>query len=92
MLTILRKSRLKDKELRLLVLGLDNAGKTTIVKHLLGEDPTTISPTLGFIISTLDFEGYKLNICPSPFVSLRLSPPPLPATLSSLSPFIEPPR
>ena len=63
MLTILRKSRLKDRELRLLLLGLDNAGKTTIVKHLLHEDPTTISPTLGFIISTIEFEGYKLNIC-----------------------------
>ena len=62
MLSILRKSRLKDKELRLLLLGLDNAGKTTIVKQLLHEDPTSISPTLGFIITTLDFDGYKLNM------------------------------
>lgn len=71
MLSILRKSRLKDKELRLLLLGLDNAGKTTIVKQLLHEDPTSISPTLGFIITTLDFDGYKLNICilPRPALS-----------------------
>ena len=37
--------------------GLDNAGKTTIVKRLLGEDVNTVSPTLGFIIKTIDFEG-----------------------------------
>ena len=38
--------------------GLDNAGKTTIVKRLNGEDITTISPTLGFNIKTLEFKGY----------------------------------
>ncbi|KAL8688385.1 MAG: hypothetical protein Q9218_005692 [Villophora microphyllina] len=62
MLSILRKARLKDKELRVLMLGLDNAGKTTIVKKLLNEDVNTVSPTLGFIIRTIDYEGYKLNI------------------------------
>ncbi|ODA80160.1 hypothetical protein RJ55_03118 [Drechmeria coniospora] len=62
MLSILRKARLKDKEMRVLMLGLDNAGKTTIVKRIMGEDVNTVSPTLGFIIKTIDFEGYKLNI------------------------------
>jgi ADP-ribosylation factor-like protein 2 len=51
---------------RLLILslhsGLDNAGKTTIVKRIMGEDVNTVSPTLGFIIKTIDYEGYKLNI------------------------------
>ncbi|KAF4990167.1 hypothetical protein FDECE_14467 [Fusarium decemcellulare] len=42
--------------------GLDNAGKTTIVKKVMGEDVNTVSPTLGFIIKTIDYEGYKLNI------------------------------
>jgi hypothetical protein len=37
--------------------GLDNAGKTAIVKRLNGEDITTISPTLGFNIKTLTFRG-----------------------------------
>ncbi|KAJ6160558.1 hypothetical protein N7470_003954 [Penicillium chermesinum] len=64
MLSILRKARLKDKEMRILMLGLDNAGKTTIVKRIMNEDVTTVSPTLGFIIKTVDFMGYKLNICP----------------------------
>ncbi|KAL2112679.1 hypothetical protein VUR80DRAFT_6835 [Thermomyces stellatus] len=62
MLSILRKARLKDKEMRILMLGLDNAGKTTIVKRIMGEDVTMVSPTLGFIIKTIDYEGYKLNI------------------------------
>ncbi|KAJ5919468.1 Small GTPase superfamily ARF/SAR type [Penicillium verhagenii] len=62
MLSILRKARLKDKEMRVLMLGLDNAGKTTIVKRIMNEDVTTVSPTLGFIIKTIDFMGYKLNI------------------------------
>ncbi|KAK7413811.1 ADP-ribosylation factor-like protein 2 [Neonectria magnoliae] len=62
MLSILRKARLKDKEMRILMLGLDNAGKTTIVKRVMGEDVSTVSPTLGFIIKTIEYEGYKLNI------------------------------
>ena len=37
--------------------GLDNAGKTTIVKHILHEDVHSVSPTLGFIIKTIDYEG-----------------------------------
>ena len=57
MLSILRKARLKDKEMRVLMLGLDNAGKTTIVKRVLGEDITEVSPTLGFSIRTIDHDG-----------------------------------
>lgn len=37
--------------------GLDNAGKTTIVKRISGEDASTVSPTLGFNIKTLEFGG-----------------------------------
>ncbi|KAL5115690.1 ADP-ribosylation factor-like protein 2 [Pleosporales sp. CAS-2024a] len=62
MLSILRKARLKDKEMRILMLGLDNAGKTTIVKKMMGEDVNSVSPTLGFIIKTIEHDGYKLNI------------------------------
>ncbi len=62
LLTILKKVKQKEKEVRLLMLGLDNAGKTTIVKKFNGEDISTISPTLGFNIKTLEYRGYKLNI------------------------------
>ena len=34
--------------MRVLVLGLDNAGKTTILKKFNGENIDEISPTLGF--------------------------------------------
>jgi len=44
------------------MLGLDNAGKTTIMKRFNGEDITTISPTLGFNIQTLEHKGFKLNM------------------------------
>jgi ADP-ribosylation factor-like protein 2 len=37
--------------------GLDNAGKTTIVKRIMNEDVNSVSPTLGFIIKTIDYEG-----------------------------------
>lgn len=37
--------------------GLDNAGKTTILKKFNGEDIDTISPTLGFNIKTLEHRG-----------------------------------
>ena len=62
LLSILKKLKEKEKETRLLMLGLDNAGKTTILKKFNGEDITTISPTLGFNIKTLEHKGYNLNI------------------------------
>lgn len=39
------------------VRGLDNAGKTTILKRFNGEEIDTISPTLGFNIKTLEHRG-----------------------------------
>ncbi|SGY12409.1 BQ5605_C011g06499 [Microbotryum silenes-dioicae] len=62
LLTIIRKTRLKERQIRVLCLGLDNAGKTTIVRRLLGEDISLISPTLGFNIRTIVHIGYTLNI------------------------------
>lgn len=86
-LTVLKKMRQKEKEMRILLLwffnfnshlctffikknyfsGLDNAGKTTILKRFNGEPIDTISPTLGFNIKTLEHKGkhgnesYKTN-------------------------------
>eukprot|EP01114_Cavostelium_apophysatum_P004951 TRINITY_DN15446_c0_g1_i1.p1 TRINITY_DN15446_c0_g1~~TRINITY_DN15446_c0_g1_i1.p1 ORF type:complete len:195 (-),score=46.99 TRINITY_DN15446_c0_g1_i1:117-701(-) len=62
LLTILRKLKSKEKEMRILMLGLDNAGKTTILKKFNGEDIDTISPTLGFNIKTFEYKEYKLNV------------------------------
>jgi len=62
LLKILKKLKQKEKEVRILMLGLDNAGKTTIWKKFNGEDINTISPTLGFNIKSLDHKGFQLNI------------------------------
>ncbi|CAK0827161.1 unnamed protein product [Prorocentrum cordatum] len=62
LMKILRKMKQEEKEMRLLMLGLDNAGKTTILKKFNGEPVDTVSPTLGFNIKTLEYEGYKLNV------------------------------
>ena len=43
----------KQGEARILVLGLDNAGKTTILRALSQEDITQIMPTQGFNIKSL---------------------------------------
>ena len=47
LLKIIKKTKAQERELRLLILGLDNAGKTTILKKFLGEDTSEIAPTLG---------------------------------------------
>jgi ADP-ribosylation factor-like protein 2 len=54
--------KLKEREIRVLVVGLDNAGKTTIVKKISGESIDEIAPTLGFNISTLALNGFQLNV------------------------------
>ncbi|EGG04509.1 uncharacterized protein MELLADRAFT_37432 [Melampsora larici-populina 98AG31] len=62
LLTIIRKQRRKEREMRILMLGLDNAGKTTIVKKLTDQDISVVAPTLGFNINTLIHRSYSLNI------------------------------
>jgi ADP-ribosylation factor-like protein 2 len=52
----------KEREIRVLMVGLDNAGKTTIVKRVNGESIDEISPTLGFNIKTMTHGAYALNI------------------------------
>ncbi len=62
LLKLLRSLKKNDKEARILVLGLDNAGKTTILKALSEEDISTIMPTQGFNIKALTQDGFKLNV------------------------------
>ncbi|KFY83683.1 hypothetical protein V500_10013 [Pseudogymnoascus sp. VKM F-4518 (FW-2643)] len=50
------------KEMRLLMLGLDAAGKTTILYKLkLNQDVTTI-PTVGFNVETVTYKNVKFNV------------------------------
>ena len=53
LLNLLRSLKKKEAEARILVLGLDNAGKTTILKAMSDEDINTIMPTQGFNIKAL---------------------------------------
>ncbi|XP_024409228.2 ADP-ribosylation factor-like protein 2 isoform X2 [Desmodus rotundus] len=64
LLTILKKKVMqKERELQLLMLDLDNAGKATVLKKKFnGETINTISLTLGFNIKTLEPQGFKLNL------------------------------
>lgn len=63
LLSILRKLKsAPDRELRILLLGLDNAGKTTLLKVLASEDVSHITPTQGFNIKSVQSSGFKLNV------------------------------
>ena len=62
LLSLLRKLKRSDDEARILVLGLDNAGKTTILKKLSKESIDTIMPTQGFNIKSILHNGFKLNV------------------------------
>ncbi|KAL1920033.1 uncharacterized protein VTP21DRAFT_1179 [Calcarisporiella thermophila] len=51
-----------DKEVRILILGLDGAGKTTILYRLqIGEVVTTI-PTIGFNVETVTYKNIKFQV------------------------------
>lgn len=56
----MKKKGNSDK--KLLVLGLDNAGKTTILKAIGEENIKTVKPTQGFNIKNLNLEGVQLNV------------------------------
>ncbi|KAI1723020.1 ADP-ribosylation factor family domain-containing protein [Ditylenchus destructor] len=47
--------------MRILILGLDNSGKTTFLNKINGEDTKKIAPTFGFNIKTLEYKNWKLN-------------------------------
>ncbi|XP_031557058.1 ADP-ribosylation factor-like protein 3 [Actinia tenebrosa] len=64
LLSLLRKLKSdKDMDLKILLLGLDNAGKTTILKKLASEEINHITPTQGFNIKSVSSQnGIRLNV------------------------------
>eukprot|EP00455_Lapot_gusevi_P001762 TRINITY_DN10676_c0_g2_i1.p1 TRINITY_DN10676_c0_g2~~TRINITY_DN10676_c0_g2_i1.p1 ORF type:complete len:189 (+),score=56.17 TRINITY_DN10676_c0_g2_i1:61-627(+) len=69
LLSLLRGLRKSEKEVRILLLGLDNAGKTSCLKRLASGDEkkdsnaiSHIMPTQGFNIKSLQQDGFKLNV------------------------------
>lgn len=53
-----------SKEVRILILGLDNAGKTTILYRLQNESDEAVQtiPTIGFNVETLQYKNIKVRI------------------------------
>ena len=61
-----------NKEMRILMLGLDAAGKTTILYKLkLGQHVNTI-PTVGFNVETVTYKNVKFNVWVSKFGSILI--------------------
>lgn len=61
-MSLLRKLRAApEKEVRILLLGLDNSGKTTLLKQLASEEVTQVTPTAGFNIKSVAADGFKIN-------------------------------
>eukprot|EP00245_Coleochaete_scutata_P001810 TRINITY_DN1225_c2_g1_i1.p1 TRINITY_DN1225_c2_g1~~TRINITY_DN1225_c2_g1_i1.p1 ORF type:complete len:183 (+),score=39.97 TRINITY_DN1225_c2_g1_i1:100-648(+) len=62
LLSRLFSSLFGEREARILVLGLDNAGKTTILYRLqVGEVVSTI-PTIGFNVETVQYKNIKFQV------------------------------
>mmetsp|Transcript_51048 Transcript_51048/g.45849 ORF Transcript_51048/g.45849 Transcript_51048/m.45849 type:complete len:174 (+) Transcript_51048:153-674(+) len=51
-----------QNRMRVLLLGLDSAGKTTILYSLKCGEPVKTVPTIGFNIETVNYQGLELNI------------------------------
>lgn len=62
LLQIIKEQKLKDNSRRVLLLGLDNSGKTTVLNQLLNEPIDKIQPTIGFQIKTLKLSNKVLQM------------------------------
>lgn len=61
-LSLFSKLLWSKKEIRILILGLDNAGKTTLLYRLkIGEVVTTI-PTIGFNVESVTYKNLNFNV------------------------------
>ena len=62
MITKLMERMFGKKEMRILMLGLDAAGKTTILYKLkLGEVVSSV-PTIGFNVETVEYKNIKFTV------------------------------
>lgn len=51
----------RKQSLKVLILGLDNSGKTTLLTNLVSGDITTIQPTRGFNVKQISVNGYDIT-------------------------------
>ena len=54
--------RLVKREMRILMLGLDNSGKTSILYRLKLGQPKRTVPTIGFNVETLEYKNIAFTV------------------------------
>ena len=62
LLDILKGYNKLKQEPNILILGLDNAGKTTLLNYLTNEESKNIQPTKGVNAKSIQCGGIKLNV------------------------------
>ena len=62
LLNLLRTLKRDDKKMNIIMIGLDNGGKTTILKALSEEDISTSSVTINFNIKSLKQDGFEILV------------------------------
>jgi ADP-ribosylation factor-like protein 3 len=62
LLDLLKGFNNKKNQAKLLILGLDNAGKTTLLRNLSQEEPKEEEPTKGFNVKNLVHDTFSLNV------------------------------
>ncbi|KYM76753.1 ADP-ribosylation factor-like protein 13B [Atta colombica] len=58
----LRRNRASEKTIVLLIMGLDNSGKSTILNHISGDPDQNVLPTMGFRMVSLKHKSYSVKI------------------------------
>lgn len=61
-LSRLKRNRGIEKTIILLIVGLDNAGKSLILNHISGDPDRNVLPTMGFRTVSLKHNSYSVKI------------------------------
>ena len=56
------KGLVGQEQNRMIIIGLDNAGKTTVLYKLHLSEVVTTVPTVGFNVETVNYEGLKFQV------------------------------